>query len=172
MTLSVIWRAAPIAVIRVIQTNCLRLCYQLIIYPSISSLNRDTTECFWADEMNHGAPSMPRWPPVMPSNPIMVTIMMEPWVVSLQGAVSMTAAPTPLDKKGKKFCLTLGIKCTSFNFHQCVTSKIISSADTPHLAEWSITRAWSFPNENHYEARISSLPQFTPSYLMASNFVF
>lgn len=33
-------------------------------------------------------------PPVMPSNPIMVTIMTEPWVASLQGAVSMTAAPT------------------------------------------------------------------------------
>lgn len=45
--------------------------------------------------MNHVAPNKVKpTPPPLPCNPIMVAVMMEPWVVSLQVAVSMTALPS------------------------------------------------------------------------------
>lgn len=73
-----------------------------------------------------GAPSKPIYPPVMPSNPIMVTIIMEPCVA--RGGGFHGSTPTlKLKRKVWTFCLTLGVECTSFYFHQRCSSEMIRS---------------------------------------------
>lgn len=86
----------------------------------------------------------------MPSNPIMVTVMMEPRVASLWGAVSMTA--TPNKAKGKGISVDQGESVISSHqrWFDASVCHFVS-----HLAQWSIPQAWNFPNENHYGASLS-----------------
>lgn len=109
--------------------------------------------------MNHGALSALTRPPVMQSNLIMVTIMIAPWVVSLQGPVSMTAVPPPSMKSKTREGRSCFDFWTSFrNYLKPLMTFLFSwSACAPYLAERSFPCAWTFPNENHRGASLFSV---------------